>query len=117
MKLSIIIVNYNVRYFLEQCLQSVRKAVQGIDAEVLVVDNTSSDGSVEMVRELFPEVHLIADTENVGFSKRLTTRLSENRKANIYCCSIRIRWWKKTRSAKSADLWIPMQMPADSAYT
>lgn len=69
MKLSIIIVNYNVRYFLEQCLQSVRKAVQGIDAEVLVVDNTSSDGSVEMVRELFPEVHLIANTENVGFSK------------------------------------------------
>ena len=64
MKLSIIIVNYNVRYFLEQCLQSVRKAVAGLQTEVFVVDNTSSDGSVEMVRELFPEVHLIANTEN-----------------------------------------------------
>lgn len=69
MKLSIIIVNYNVRYFLEQCLQSVRKAVRGLEAEVYVVDNTSSDGSVEMVREQFPEVHLIVNTENVGFSK------------------------------------------------
>ena len=69
MKLSIIIVNYNVRYFLEQCLQSVRKAVAGLQTEVFVVDNTSSDGSVEMVRELFPEVHLIANTENLGFSK------------------------------------------------
>ena len=56
MKLSIIIVNYNVRYFLEQCLLSVRRAVEGIDAEVYVVDNNSKDDSVEMVREKFPEV-------------------------------------------------------------
>ncbi len=69
MKLSVIIVNYNVRYFLQQCLQSVRKAMQGVDGEVWVVDNQSSDGSVEMVSELFPEVHLIANPTNDGFSK------------------------------------------------
>ena len=50
MKLSIIIVNYNVKYFLEQCLCSVRAAIAGMEAEVLVVDNHSADGSVEYLR-------------------------------------------------------------------
>ncbi|MFN3529519.1 MAG: glycosyltransferase [Bacteroidia bacterium] len=69
MKLSVIIVNYNVKYFLEQCLLSVQKACTGIDAECWVVDNASSDGSIAMIKEQFPEVQLIANTENVGFSK------------------------------------------------
>ncbi len=69
MKLSVIIVNYNVKYFLEQCLHSVRKASAGVSCEVFVVDNNSVDGSVQMVREKFPEVHLIANHDNVGFSK------------------------------------------------
>src|ERR1043165_3269094 len=69
MQLSIVIVNYNVRYFLEQCLISVKRAVAGIEAEVFVVDNASSDGSVEMVQEKFPFVKVIANTNNVGFSK------------------------------------------------
>lgn len=69
MKLSIVIVNYNVRYFLEQCLRSVYKALEGIEAEVFVVDNNSADGSVAMVREQFPQVQLIANTDNPGFSK------------------------------------------------
>jgi GT2 family glycosyltransferase len=69
MKLSVIIVNYNVQYFLEQCLMSVQKALVGIDAEVFVVDNVSKDDSVQMVASKFPEVVLIANTENVGFSK------------------------------------------------
>ena len=68
MKLSIIIVNYNVKYFLEQALLSVRKAVKGIPAEVFVVDNNSVDDSVRMVREKFPEVILIANEHNPGFS-------------------------------------------------
>lgn len=67
-KLSVIIVNYNVKYFLEQCLLSVRKAVEEIEAEVFVVDNNSVDGSCEMVQERFPEVQLIANKENSGFS-------------------------------------------------
>ena len=68
-KLSIVIVNYNVEYFLEQCLNSVRQALKGIEGEVFVVDNNSIDGSVEMVREKFPEYHLIANKDNSGFSR------------------------------------------------
>jgi len=69
LKLSIIIVNYNVRYFLEQCLLSVQAALQGIDGEIIVVDNVSKDGSCKMLKEVFPDVILIENTENVGFSK------------------------------------------------
>ena len=69
MKLSIVIVNYNVKYFLEQCLYSVVKAVQGIDAEIFVVDNNSVDGSMDMVHEKFPEVIKINNRQNLGFSK------------------------------------------------
>lgn len=69
MKLSVVIVNYNVEHFLEQCLQSVREAGKDIDMEVFVVDNNSVDGSVEMVRKKFPEVVLMENKENAGFSK------------------------------------------------
>ena len=69
MKLSVIIVNYNVKYFLEQALLSVRKASQALAIETWVVDNNSVDDSVQMVQEKFPEVKLIANKENVGFSK------------------------------------------------
>lgn len=69
MQLSVIIVNYNVKHFLEQCLNSVAIAMKGLEIEVFVVDNISIDGSVEMVQEKFPWVHLIANKENVGFSK------------------------------------------------
>jgi len=69
MKLSIIIVNYNVKHFLEQCLYSVRKASLGIDCEVFVIDNNSVDGSVNMLAEKFPEVITLANHENTGFSK------------------------------------------------
>jgi len=67
--ISIVIVNYNVKYFLEQCLQSVEKAIANISAEVFVVDNNSVDGSCGMVKEKFPWVTLIANKDNVGFSK------------------------------------------------
>jgi O-antigen biosynthesis protein len=68
-KLSIIIVNYNVEFFLEQCLKSVYEALEHIDGEVFVVDNNSVDHSVDMVKEKFPQVHLIANNDNPGFSK------------------------------------------------
>lgn len=67
--LSVVIVNYNVSYFLEQCLHSVFKAKGNIDLEVFVVDNNSVDGSVKMVAEKFPEVKLMANRDNVGFSR------------------------------------------------
>jgi GT2 family glycosyltransferase len=69
MQLSVIIVNYNVKYFLEHCLLSVLYASKNVKAEIFVVDNLSQDGSVEMVKEKFPWVKLIANKENVGFSK------------------------------------------------
>jgi GT2 family glycosyltransferase len=67
--LSIIIVSYNVKYFLEQCLHSVRKASVNINTEIFVVDNNSVDGSCAMIREKFPDVRLITNNENLGFSK------------------------------------------------
>ena len=67
--LSIIIVNYNVEYFLEQCLNSVYNALEGINAEVFVVDNNSVDNSIELVKSKYPLVKCIENKVNVGFSK------------------------------------------------
>lgn len=69
MDLSVVIVNYNVKHFLEQCLNSVALAMKDLAVEVYVVDNISVDGSVEMVKEKFPWVKLIENKENVGFSR------------------------------------------------
>ncbi len=69
MKLSVVILNYNVRYFLEQCILSVQKAIENLDAEIIVIDNDSKDGSCQMVKTLFPNVVLIENKENVGFSR------------------------------------------------
>lgn len=69
MKLSVVILNYNVRYFLEQCLRSVQIAIESLDAEIIVIDNDSKDDSCEMVKTIFPNVILIENKENVGFSK------------------------------------------------
>ncbi|MBI2419175.1 MAG: glycosyltransferase, partial [Ignavibacteriales bacterium] len=69
MDLSIIIVNYNVKDFLHHLLQSINAAVRDISAEVIIVDNASTDGSVEMLRREFPGITLIASPENLGFSR------------------------------------------------
>lgn len=69
MKLSVIIVNYNVKYFLEVCLHSVLRAASGISAEIIVVDNNSADDSCAFVRQQFPSVVLIENKDNKGFSK------------------------------------------------
>lgn len=70
MQLSIIIVNYNVRHYLRQCLLSVLRAAEGMEAEVIVVDNQSKDGSVEMLSQEFGgQLKLIANADNPGFSK------------------------------------------------
>ena len=69
MKLSVVIVNYKVKYFLEQCLNSVEQAARGIDHEIIVVDNASNDGSTEYITERFPNVRWIESKENNGFSK------------------------------------------------
>ncbi len=69
MDLSVIIVNYNVKYFLEQCLHSVLNSSRNIKSEIFVVDNNSVDGSCLMIRDKFPEVNLIENKKNVGFAK------------------------------------------------
>ena len=68
-KISVIIVNYNVEFFLEQCLNSVQKALEKVNGQVFIVDNNSIDGSVEMVQRKFPQYNLIANKDNKGFSK------------------------------------------------
>ena len=74
MILSVVIVSYNVKYFLEQCLSSLKKAVEGISlpgggAEVFIIDNASSDGSPDFLEPLFPDFHFIRNKENSGFAK------------------------------------------------
>ena len=69
MQLSVIILNYNVRYFLEQCVLSVQKALSTIDGEIIIIDNNSSDDSCAMIKALFPNIKLIENKENLGFPK------------------------------------------------
>ena len=69
MKLSVVIVNYNVRDFLDECLQSVACALEGIDGEIYVVDNASTDDSLVVLPPKYPRVHFIANKENLGFSR------------------------------------------------
>ncbi len=68
MKLSIIIVNYNVRYFIEQCILSIKEATSSMDAEIIIVDNSSKDESCQMIKDCFPEIILIENKENKGFA-------------------------------------------------
>ena len=68
-KISIVIVSYNVCQLLDECLQSVKRALQGIDGEVYVVDNNSTDNTVETLTRKHPDVHFIANKDNVGFSR------------------------------------------------
>lgn len=68
MELSVIIVGYNVRDFLRQCLHSVKTASEKIDSEIFVVDNNSEDGSVEMIKDEYPNVNLIINKVNSGFA-------------------------------------------------
>ncbi|MGQ0740266.1 MAG: glycosyltransferase family 2 protein [Bacteroidota bacterium] len=69
MQLSVIIVNYNVKHFLEQCLYSVQSAAAGLQAEIIVIDNNSSDRSMEYLPARFPAVRFIGNKENAGFAK------------------------------------------------
>ena len=69
MQLSVIIVNYNVKYFLEQCLHSVQKACRQIESEIIVADNNSTDGSRAYLEDNFPAVKFIWNSDNIGFAK------------------------------------------------
>lgn len=81
--LSVIIVNYNVKYFLEQCLFSVRAAMQQVSGEVIVVDNASQDGSREYLESRFPEVQFIWNKENLGFAKANNLALAKSKGEHV----------------------------------
>ncbi|MDD5679709.1 MAG: glycosyltransferase family 2 protein [Candidatus Omnitrophica bacterium] len=76
--ISVVIVNWNVRDFLKKSLESIYRFTEDVDFEVWVVDNNSSDGSGEMVAKEFPQVHLIANKENLGFSRANNMALTKS---------------------------------------
>ena len=86
MILSIIIVSYNVREFLEQALLSIQRATCNLSSEIFVVDNNSMDGSAEFVRRSFPEVKLLANAENLGFAA--ANNLALDQASGRYICLI-----------------------------
>lgn len=69
MKLAVVIVNYNVKHYVEQCLHSLERALDGIESEVFVVDNHSKDGSVEYLRSRFSNINIIESNHNLGFAR------------------------------------------------
>ena len=77
-KLTVVIVSYNVRDYLVQCIDSVRKAIAGLDGEIVVVDNCSKDDTVNYLQEHFPEVRLIVNQENVGFARANNQAIRES---------------------------------------
>src|SRR3954463_8733009 len=83
MQLSVIIVNYNVKFFLEQCLCALKKAIEKIDAEVIVVDNCSADGSIDYLQKNFSWVKFIVNTRNEGFAKANNIALKQCAGDNI----------------------------------
>ena len=69
MTISVIIVNYNVKYYISQCIDSVLKAADGMEVEIIVVDNHSSDGSISYLRQQYPNIRIMASSHNLGFSR------------------------------------------------
>ena len=69
MDISVIIVNYNVRYFIEQCILSIIDASKNLNTEIIVVDNNSSDNSCQFIQKNYPQIKLISNKINVGFAK------------------------------------------------
>ena len=68
-KLSIVIVSYNVKHYVAQCLTSVLRSQGCVDADITVVDNHSHDGTVEFLRERFPSIKVVAGNHNLGFAR------------------------------------------------
>ncbi|GAI22249.1 unnamed protein product, partial [marine sediment metagenome] len=77
--LSIIIINYNVKHHLKECLQSIYHSIKRASFEITVVDNNSIDGSVDMVKSEFPGVKLIENCQNLGFARANNQALKENK--------------------------------------
>ena len=79
MKLSVVIVNYNVSHYLLQCVNSLSHALRGTDSEVIVVDNHSRDNSVTLLRQYHPEVRIVENLHNLGFAKANNIAIRQSR--------------------------------------
>lgn len=78
MKLTVVIVSYNVKYYLEQCLDALTKALRDMDAQIYVVDNCSQDLSVPYISSRFPDVRLIQSKDNLGFARANNLAIKES---------------------------------------
>ena len=105
MKLSVVIVNYNVKYYLQQCLESLQRALKGVEAEVFVVDNHSHDGSVAYLRSRFPDVHFIASAHNLGFAGGNNIAIRQSKGEYVYY-SIPTRLSARRLSMLLSTSWI-----------
>jgi glycosyltransferase involved in cell wall biosynthesis len=94
LQLSVIILSYNVRYFLELSVLSVQSALEHIEGEIIVVDNNSQDDSCEMMKQRFPNVKLIENKDNSVFRKGII-QVSLSPKENTFASSILIPWLPK----------------------
>lgn len=84
MQLSVVILNYNVKSFLETCISSVQKAIETLDAEIIVIDNASKDGSKELMEKKFPNITYLYQHENMGFPKG--NNIGVNNAVGEYIC-------------------------------
>lgn len=82
---SIILVSYNTKDLTKNCLKSIYEKTQNIDFDVFVVDNSSTDGSVEMIQNEFPQVHLIKNKENKGFGAANNIAIKQSKAKYIFC--------------------------------
>ena len=108
-KLTVVIVSYNVKYYLEQCLVSLRRALTGIDAEVYVVDNDSKDDSIGYLAPRFPEVKMIASRHNLGFARANNLAIRSSESEYVCCCSIPTPSSARSPSASPSPSWTPIR--------
>ena len=115
MKLSVVIVNYNVKYYLQQCLESLQRALKGVEAEVFVVDNHSHDGSVAYLRSRFPDVHFIASAHNLGFAGGNNIAIRQS-KGEYVLLLTPTRLWARRLSVLLSTSWRVILRLEDMAY-
>ena len=87
--LSVIIVSFNSARDLPACFEAMSRNTNGVDYEVIVVDNASADGTVQIVRERFPHVRVMANPENLGFARAANMGAAESRLARERPASVR----------------------------
>ena len=114
MKLSVVIVSYNVCSYLEKCLDSVEKALAGIDSEVFVVDNASTDNTMAVLPGRYTWVRFIANDENLGFARANNIAIRQAQGEYVLLLN-RIQRLPSIRCARLWPLWTTISRPAERA--